>query len=364
MEMPGTSYRPATRIDCMSGSTSHSTASGKEDGSLPELQWLCHSVLRGAFPDFRKTEINAVFYPYIGLTHTIRRKGSGWAVRLSDHCRHAPRQVLEAIVMILGCKVMRRRPRQEYLQAYERFRRDPAVEESVRIRERAGGRVTALSMGPPQAEEALRETISRGVDDAVLLSDRAFAGSDTWATSTTLAAAIRKLGNVDLILCGKQAVDGDTAQVGPETATLLDIPYATFVKKIESRGGMMAVITSGWLKQEISRSAYLKQKALEDGRQVRVGLNRFCVEEKTDFEMHRPNPQLLEIRKNDLEKLREERDNAAVRDSLEALRRAVQGTDNLMPFLQTAVRRYATMGEIAGVLRSVFGEYRPAPIAL
>jgi len=137
-----------------------------------------------------------------------------------------------------------------------------------------------------------------------------------------------------------------------------------FVKKIESRGGMMAVITSGWLKQEISRSAYLKQRALEDGRQVRVGLNRFCVEEKTDFEMHKPNPQLLEIRKNDLKKLREERDNAAVRDSLEALRRAAQGTDNLMPFLQTAVRHYATMGEIAGVLRSVFGEYRPAPIAL
>jgi len=71
------------------------------------------------------------------------------------------------------------------------------------------------------------------VDDAVLLSDRAFAGSDTWATSTTLASAVRKLGDVDLVLCGKQAIDGDTAQVGPEMATLLDIPYATFVKKIE-----------------------------------------------------------------------------------------------------------------------------------
>ena len=88
-------------------------------------------------------------------------------------------------------------------------------------------------MGPPQAEGALRDILSLGVDDAILLCDRAFAGADTWATSTTLAAAIRKIGNLDLILCGKQAIDGDTAQVGPETATLLDIPYATFVKKIE-----------------------------------------------------------------------------------------------------------------------------------
>jgi electron transfer flavoprotein beta subunit len=88
-------------------------------------------------------------------------------------------------------------------------------------------------MGPPQADEALREALSRGVDEAILLSDRAFAGSDTWATSTTLASAIRKLGDVDLVLCGKQAIDGDTAQVGPEMATLLDLPYATFVKKIE-----------------------------------------------------------------------------------------------------------------------------------
>lgn len=109
-----------------------------------------------------------------------------------------------------------------------------AVEAALKIKDENGARVTVMTMGPPQAEEALRETLSRGVDDAVLLSDRAFAGSDTWATSTTLAAAVRKLGDVDLIFCGKQAVDGDTAQVGPEMATLLDIPYATFVKKIEN----------------------------------------------------------------------------------------------------------------------------------
>lgn len=108
-----------------------------------------------------------------------------------------------------------------------------AVEGALKIKDQNGARVTVVTMGPPQAAEALRETLGLGVDDAVLLSDRAFAGSDTWATSTTLAAAIRKMGDVDLILCGKQAVDGDTAQVGPEMAALLDFPYATFVKKIE-----------------------------------------------------------------------------------------------------------------------------------
>jgi electron transfer flavoprotein beta subunit len=108
-----------------------------------------------------------------------------------------------------------------------------AVEAALRLKDRSGARVTSLTMGPPQAADALRETLSLGVDDGLLLSDRAFAGADTWATSTTLAAAIRKLGDVDLIICGKQAIDGDTAQVGPEMATQLDIPYASFVKHLE-----------------------------------------------------------------------------------------------------------------------------------
>ncbi|MEJ5366338.1 MAG: electron transfer flavoprotein subunit beta/FixA family protein [Desulfosoma sp.] len=108
-----------------------------------------------------------------------------------------------------------------------------AVEAALRLKDRHGAHVTVMTMGPPQAEEALRDVLSRGVDDAVLLSDRAFAGADTWATATALAAAIRKLGDVSLVFCGKQAVDGDTAQVGPELATLLDIPYATFVKQVE-----------------------------------------------------------------------------------------------------------------------------------
>jgi electron transfer flavoprotein beta subunit len=88
-------------------------------------------------------------------------------------------------------------------------------------------------MGPPQAEEALREAISLGVDEAILITDRAFAGSDTWATSYTLAQVIKKIKDFDLIICGKQASDGDTAQVGPGIATHLDIPQVTYVKKIE-----------------------------------------------------------------------------------------------------------------------------------
>lgn len=108
-----------------------------------------------------------------------------------------------------------------------------AIEESLRLRERLGGKVTALSMGPPQAQAALREAISMGVDAGILLSDRAFAGSDTWATSYALSMAIRKIGDVGVILCGKQASDGDTAQVGPGIATHLKLPQITYVRKVE-----------------------------------------------------------------------------------------------------------------------------------
>ena len=108
-----------------------------------------------------------------------------------------------------------------------------AIEEAVRLKERFGGKVTAITMGPPQAESALREAIAVGCDEGILVSDRAFAGSDTWATSYTLAGAIRNVEKFDLILCGKQASDGDTAQVGPGISVHLDIPQVTYVKKIE-----------------------------------------------------------------------------------------------------------------------------------
>lgn len=109
-----------------------------------------------------------------------------------------------------------------------------AIEEAVRLKEKFGCKTTAISMGPPQAESALREAISMGIDDAILITDRSFAGSDTWATSYTLALALKKIGDYTLILCGKQASDGDTAQVGPGIAAHLDLPQITYVRKIHS----------------------------------------------------------------------------------------------------------------------------------
>lgn len=108
-----------------------------------------------------------------------------------------------------------------------------AVEEGVRLRDRFGGEVIVLCMGPDKAMTALRECISVGADRAILLSDRAFGGSDTWATSYVLARAIETIGKVDLVICGKQAIDGDTAQVGPGIAAHLDWLQATYVMKVE-----------------------------------------------------------------------------------------------------------------------------------
>jgi electron transfer flavoprotein alpha/beta subunit len=107
-----------------------------------------------------------------------------------------------------------------------------ALEEAVRLREKHGGEVIVVTMGPPQAEEMLRQAISCGADRVYLVSDRAFAGADTWATSYTLERALHKIGHFDLILCGKQAIDGDTAQVGPGLATRLGIPYLTCIQKV------------------------------------------------------------------------------------------------------------------------------------
>ncbi len=109
-----------------------------------------------------------------------------------------------------------------------------AVEEGVRLKEKHSGTVVVISMGPPQAEEALRECLARGADRGYLICDRAFAGADTLATTYTLAKAIEKIGGADLILCGKLAIDGDTAQVGPELAAWLDIPHIAAMRKIVS----------------------------------------------------------------------------------------------------------------------------------
>jgi len=108
-----------------------------------------------------------------------------------------------------------------------------AIETAIRLKEKHGGTIMVISMGPPQAMKAIREAIAMGCDDGVLLSDRAFGGADTWATAYTLVMGIKKLGEVDLILCGERATDGDTGQVGPAIAAMLDLPLVTYVGKLE-----------------------------------------------------------------------------------------------------------------------------------
>ena len=108
-----------------------------------------------------------------------------------------------------------------------------ALEAALCIREQAGGKVTVVSMGPPQADVALREALAMGADEAILVTDRAFGGADTWATSYTIASAIKKL-DYDLIIAGRQAIDGDTAQVGPQIAQHLGLPQISYVENIEA----------------------------------------------------------------------------------------------------------------------------------
>ena len=126
-----------------------------------------------------------------------------------------------------------------------------AVEAAVSLKEKHGGKVTVLTMGPAQAEEALRECLAMGADEAILLTDRAFSGADTWATSYTLGCAIRKIGEFDLILCGRQALDGNTAQVGPQIAEFLELPQVTYVQAVEVSGQTLKA-----------------RRALEDGYEV------------------------------------------------------------------------------------------------
>jgi len=115
------------------------------------------------------------------------------------------------------------------------------IEAALQLKDKYGAHVTLVSMGPPQAEVALREALAMGCDDAYLVSDRVFGGADTWATSKTIAAAIKKIG-FDLIITGRQAIDGDTAQVGPQIAEHLGIPQVTYAQDIEKVQGEDALI--------------------------------------------------------------------------------------------------------------------------
>jgi electron transfer flavoprotein beta subunit len=126
-----------------------------------------------------------------------------------------------------------------------------ALETALRIKERVGGKIVAITMGPANAVKVLKEAIAMGCDEAIHLSDRAFGGSDTWATSFTLSKAIRKLGEVDLVITGERATDGDTGQVGPGLASWLDMSLVTYTSKIE----------------EINEEYLIAERLLEEGYQ-------------------------------------------------------------------------------------------------
>jgi electron transfer flavoprotein beta subunit len=119
----------------------------------------------------------------------------------------------------------------------------------VSIKEEQGGKATVLSMGPPQAIDAISEALGMGIDEGILLTDSNFAGADTWATAFTLGMAIKKIKKYDLIICGRQAIDGDTAQIGPQVAEFLGLPQLTYVRRVE----------------EIDEKHVVVQRALEDG---------------------------------------------------------------------------------------------------
>ena len=124
--------------------------------------------------------------------------------------------------------VLKREGVESKLNVYDTY----ALEAAVALKEEFGGSVTVISMGPPQAEAVIRESYMLGADEGYLLSDRVFAGADTLATSYTLASAIRQLSDADIIFCGMQTTDGDTAQVGPGIAELLGLPHASYVKRL------------------------------------------------------------------------------------------------------------------------------------
>jgi electron transfer flavoprotein beta subunit len=124
-----------------------------------------------------------------------------------------------------------------------------AIELAITLKKDFGGKAIAISMGPAQAIDAISEAMGMGIDEGILLTDINFGGADTWATSFTLGTAIRKLKGYDLIICGRQAIDGDTAQIGPQLAEFLGLPQLTYVKKIE----------------EMSEKKIIVQRALEDG---------------------------------------------------------------------------------------------------
>ena len=149
-----------------------------------------------------------------------------------------------------------------------------ALETALQIREKVGGTVTVLTMGPPQAEEMMRDAYTMGADDAVILSDRKFAGADVLATSYALAQGIQVIGGADLIICGRQTTDGDTAQVGPQIAEKLHLPQVTYVADIQKDGNTLTVkrmLEDGYMMVKVQTPCLLTCiKELNDPRYMSV----------------------------------------------------------------------------------------------
>jgi len=130
-----------------------------------------------------------------------------------------------------------------------------------------------------------------------------------------------------------------------------------YLKKIEAAGGLLKAVETGWAQEEVRYSAFIKDKEIDEGKRIIVGVNKFGHGRKPDAGILKTDPQVLEYMKSRLKRLREERNNSNVRHCLETIRKAAQGKDNLVPFVIEAVKSYVTIGEICGALRSVFGEY-------
>lgn len=175
-----------------------------------------------------------------------------------------------------------------------------ALEEALKIKDKYEDvKITVLSMGPPQADEMLRECLAMGADEAILVSDRAFGGADTWATSNTISAAIRNAGNFDIIFAGRQAIDGDTAQVGPQIAERLGLPQVTYVQHLEINGDEVTVqrqLENGYevikvktpvlltAVKELNKPRYMNVKGIYDAYKKEIpvwGVNDIPVDKET-----------------------------------------------------------------------------------
>jgi len=196
------------------------------------------------------------------------------------------------------------------------------IELALQLRQRHGGRVTILSMGPKSAIRAIQTAYAMGADRGVLLNDRRLAGSDTWATAVALAAAIRKLGPFDLLIFGKQASDGDTAQVGPEVAQLCDVPQVTYVVNVRSL--------------DLSGRRIEVERILERGRQrVRASLPALLTVTKGEVFPHFPTlAEVLAARKKEvavwgLDELGLARDSVGLRGSPTRVRQVFSPTHNV-----------------------------------